>query len=276
MPDEITTSETNQNLETVSAEQPKPDTSDSNSGVKIGGRVYTEKEIKELEESRVNFQRDYTKKTTDLAQQRKEVDNLRDTVLTERERVGEVLGAFKEDLEFYNTHEKDLWDNYSPRSLSMAQELGITPKSSPEVKMLMDKLGEMSARIDSLSKVRMESSVEDQVDEVLGTATKLISKDYPLADDEEVLSGIRLYHVDNDGKLPSKEEILKMVRKSHDKAVSKGIQMPRAAVGKSAGDAVLKSSGKPPAALNEPVPNLFDRTAIRKASQQWLDARRSS
>lgn len=273
MPDEIIKTEetpatATSSSEGQSEETPKP------TGVVVDGKVYTEKEIKELEESRVNFQRDYTKKTTDLSEQRKELAKEREAIASEKARLATVSEAFRSDIEFFNTNSQDKWDGYQPQSLALLSEMGVTQRASPEMKVLLEKIEDMGRKIETIGNRNAAVSVEEQVDQTLGSATKLIDEKYIVADDEEVLAQIRLFHTDNE-RLPNASELETIVRKSHDKAIRRGVKPPMKEIPKDGNGTPPKSSGTPAAVIPEAIPKGLwdDRAEIRRRSEQWFKKR---
>ena len=249
-------------------------------GVTYEGKVYTPKDIENLLNTKANLEAGFTPKLQKLAEERKALEAERSAAAQREEDMAALVEAMNEDREAFGKMESaEEVARYEPRANVVAKKIGIFDndgrkrRAAPEV---IEAISEVKNVVEELRKDRALEAATRGVDTVLG-AVNAATVSYPCASKSDLHDKVKMFQLENGGKLPSVDWVASEARALHDRDYARGVR-PASKTPKEEGKMKDRPgpSGNPPPVLEEQdVPDLNNPGSMRKGFKAYLDKKAS-
>ena len=237
--------------------------------LEVDGKTFTADEIRRMSERDKNTLEDYRQKTERVKQDR-------ETVEQEQHKLNTIRDALGRDILWYRTHSSDEWSGYTPEYDKVTGRVtnNVTVATDPGISALTAKINSMESE---LKQFRAEAA-GDKADQTLALAESLIKGGkYPLADFQAVKDHMFVFFSQN-GRIPQKEEVVKMVRDSHEGYAKVADRARKDAIPRGADENPLPAAGPAASSLpgnKENLPKLSDIGAVTELGNAFFGKQRA-
>lgn len=193
-------------LEEASQEEQVSESSASEESIAVGDKTYTAKEIEELERGNLRYA-DYTKKTQELAKQRKSLEE-------EKSKSSELQAAEQKELDEWRRLDKLIMSD--PRRLEQFKAI-VSGVQGPQDQPATQVPPELQQQIEELRAAEEDRRLQQELDSVKG-----LVGDLSAPEEEDFFSFVREMQERVEGIIPL-QDAARMYPKFHERLVEKAI-----------------------------------------------------